>query len=467
MFLLKSSKIGMSEEKGEEIREKKVVKRGNEWCVVHCSETKKDQIIKCFSTKTEAVQMHKAIERSQALRKKELDYDATVLSNEELYGDAITFIGIYHDLLYDVSSVYSRDEIMDCAACALSEIAIRKNEGFCDYQFDPQSYPENSISRGFWNGVKQNLSNGEIAQLMMNEEAYTQLEKEAYNRKGLVLEKSTELCDEEYKALLKTGEFENKPLPPKYYKSPSKGVYVAQVHVIGITQEEHDDYEAGKIPLWKSFVGHSIHVDWRGSFEGREKMLQIVIVESSIDAYLRVLRGEKDKKINNVAKGLMLVEDEKIDFSAYVKAKKEMILNPTNAKKIAKFVIENKSFFIEPNNPGSTKDAYGYLGCIGYGDVKTGILREDYFELFCVSSSGLPTKNQAIFNGRWIWKAFKKPRYLWWCWEAATNPNSGNSWLGCDQGNYILESAEDITRFGKEEYPEYKLRLEACNEESS
>ncbi|MCK5345029.1 MAG: hypothetical protein KAR20_16580, partial [Candidatus Heimdallarchaeota archaeon] len=346
-------------------REKKVVKRGNEWCVVHCSERKKDQIIKCFPTKKEADQMHKAIQRSQALRKKEIDYDSTTLLNKELYDDAITFITLYHEVLCEIPSLYSRDEIIDCAVCTLSEIARRKHEGFCDYQFDPQLYPEQSPSRGFWNEVKQYLSNGEIAQLMMNEESYTQLEKEAYNRKGLVLEKSTVLCDDKYKALIKTGEFENKPLPKKYYSSPSSGTYLAQIHVIGITQQEHDDYEAGKIPLWKSFVGHSMHVDWRGSFEGQEKLLKIVILESSIDAYLRVLQGEKDKKTNNVAKGLMVIKDEKIDFTVYEKTKKEMILNPTNAKKIAKFVIENKSFFIEPNNPGATKDTYGYLGCIG------------------------------------------------------------------------------------------------------
>lgn len=454
----------MDVEKAEEVREKKVVKRGSQWCIIHGSGKDKGKILpgSCFASRVQCLKMHAAIMRSEALRKKELDYDATTFSNKELYDDAITFIKMYHDILYDVPSLFSLDEIIDCAACILSEIASRKNEDFCDYGFNPQSYPENSISRGFWNEIKPYLSNGEIAQLMMNEESYTQLEKEAYKRKGLVLEKSTELCDEAYKALIKTGEFENKPLPSKYYSSPSSGTYIVQVHVIGITQQEHDDYEAGKIPLWKSFVGHSIHVDWRGKFEGLEKLLQIVIVESSIDAYLRVLQGEKDKKINNVAKGLLVVKDEKIDFTAYEKATKEMVLNPTNAKKIAKFIIENKSFFIEPNNPGATKDTYGYLGCVGYGDVKTGILREDYFELFCVSSSGLPTKNKSIFNGRWIWKAFENPRYLWWCWEAATNPNAGNSWLGCDQGDYQLKSAEEVTKFSKEEYSEYKSRQEVC-----
>ena len=456
----------MDKENSEEVWEKKIVKRGNQFCIIHGKGKDKGKVIKgsCHTSYKQTLAQHNAIMRSEALRKKELDYNTTTLSNEELYNDAITFIKIYHDILYNVPANFSLNEIMDCAACTLSEIASRKNEGFCEYQFNPQSYPENSISRGFWNEVKQYLSNGEIAQLMMNEEAYTQLEKETYNRRGLVHEKSTELCEETYKILIKTGEFENIPLPKKYYSSPSSGTYIVQIHVIGITQQEHDDYEAGKIPLWKSFVGHSIHVDWRGKFEGRKELFQILIVESSIDAYLRVLQGEKDKKTNNIAKGLMIVKDEKIDSATRKKAKKEMILNPTNAKKIEKFLIKNKSFFIEPNNPGATKDTYGYLGCIGYGDVKTGILREDYFELFCTSASDLPTKNKSIFDGRWIWKAFKKPRYLWWCWEAASNSNAGNSWIECDRGNYALKPAEEVTRFSKEEYSEYKSRSDACEE---
>lgn len=448
----------MSEEKREEIPEKKVVKRGNEWCVVHCSKPDVGKIIKCFPTEIQAERMHRVIQ----LRKGEMAYDATYLANEELFCDIKIFIEIFHEIVNYKPSSYTVTDLMDISACTLKEIAKRKYQGFCDYVFNVQNYPENSVSYIFWNEVKKNLTNEEIALLMMEHDAYNELEDELYKRKGLVLKKSMELCNKEYKDLIKTGEFENKPLPSKFYKSPSSGTYIAQIHVIGITSQEYDDYKAGKIPLWKSFVGHSIHVDWRGNVEGQKKLLQMLIVESSIDAYLRVLQGKKDKKTNNVAKGLMIVKDEKIDSSIHEKATKELILNPTNAKKIAKFVIEDKSFFIEPNKPGATKDTYGYLGCIGYGDVKTGILREDYFELFCTASEDLPIKNKAVFDGRWIWKAFKKPRYLWWCWEASSNPNAGNSWIGCDQGNYILTSADQITKFGKADYSEYKSRVENC-----
>lgn len=55
-----------------------VVKRGNQWCVIHSHEQKPGSktdkpagsIIKCFDTKIEAEAMHKAILASQAKNKK-------------------------------------------------------------------------------------------------------------------------------------------------------------------------------------------------------------------------------------------------------------------------------------------------------------------------------------------------------------------------------------------------------------
>ena len=54
-----------------------VVKRGNQWCVVHAHEQKEESktdkppgtVIKCFATKKEADEMHRAILASQAREK--------------------------------------------------------------------------------------------------------------------------------------------------------------------------------------------------------------------------------------------------------------------------------------------------------------------------------------------------------------------------------------------------------------
>jgi len=46
--------------------EKKVVKRGDKWCVIHCHGAKAGQAIKCFNTKQEAEAMHAAIQANKA-----------------------------------------------------------------------------------------------------------------------------------------------------------------------------------------------------------------------------------------------------------------------------------------------------------------------------------------------------------------------------------------------------------------
>jgi hypothetical protein len=46
--------------------EKKVVKRGNQWCVVHCHGPEAGQTIKCFDTKEQADAMHAAIQANKS-----------------------------------------------------------------------------------------------------------------------------------------------------------------------------------------------------------------------------------------------------------------------------------------------------------------------------------------------------------------------------------------------------------------
>lgn len=55
-------------EEDEEI-EKKVAKRGNKWCVIHCTGPDKGKPIKCFDTKEEAEKMHRAIQAKKSLEK--------------------------------------------------------------------------------------------------------------------------------------------------------------------------------------------------------------------------------------------------------------------------------------------------------------------------------------------------------------------------------------------------------------
>lgn len=62
---------------------KKVEKRGSQWCVIHCTGPDAGKPIKCFSTKSEADAMHRAIQANKSIVKDERPPKA--LTNEELF----------------------------------------------------------------------------------------------------------------------------------------------------------------------------------------------------------------------------------------------------------------------------------------------------------------------------------------------------------------------------------------------
>ena len=290
--------------------------------------------------------------------------------------------------------------------------------------------------------------------------------KHKLNREEEKTKSVTPLCPKEYKELLGSGNFKNKSLPTKYYKNHKVGDFWVQCHIRGISMAEYEDYKSDKIPLWKCFLNHSLHVDWRAKFVGLDRLMQFVLVEDSIDSYLRVMKGEGDPKTKQVGKGLVVIKPSAMEPSDVIKKeKKEMLLNESDAKKIESLIIKEKSFFIPPGEVGATKNGYGYLGCIAMGTVDAGSMRNDYKETFCKSEIG-SNENKEIFNGRWIWKAFKEPS-LWWAWEAVKTPEPSNPWIECDQGSYKLKPANQINRFSRKDYPEYKKRIEMCKMEAS
>lgn len=61
--------------------EKRVEKRGDKWCVVHCTGPEKGKLIKCFDSEKEAQAMHTAIEASKNVKKDEL-IESDLISEE-------------------------------------------------------------------------------------------------------------------------------------------------------------------------------------------------------------------------------------------------------------------------------------------------------------------------------------------------------------------------------------------------
>ncbi len=61
--------------KGAQLLNKKVEKRGNKWCVVHCHGPDAGKPIKCFDTKEEADRMHRAIQANKSKEMKKMPED--------------------------------------------------------------------------------------------------------------------------------------------------------------------------------------------------------------------------------------------------------------------------------------------------------------------------------------------------------------------------------------------------------
>ena len=317
----------------------------------------------------------------------------------------------------------------------------------------------------------QNLSHDEILRRMITE--FKNFDEDYWKHKierilfseGVVDKKSDEeneiekdntiLTKDEYKDLLKIKDYSNTPLDDKYYQSPRKGEFWAQMHIRGVLPEEYEDYKSKKIPLWKAIRNHSMHVDLRCSFSGLKRLFQLVLVEDSIDSYLKVMKGSIDSKTKQVSKGLIIIKPSAEEPSERLKEKKEMLLDEAGAKKVADLIIESKSYFIEPGKVGATKDKFGYMGAIVLGKVESGTMREDFKELFLHSEG----ENKELLNGRFIVKAFKSPS-LWWIFEAIKTPTPCNPYIEMDQGNFELRSADKINKFTKEDYPNFKERKE-------
>ena len=270
------------------------------------------------------------------------------------------------------------------------------------------------------------------------------------------VEKSTKLTKDEYKKLLKTKNYSGIPLPDKYYVSSRKGEFWAQMHIRGILPEEYEDYKSNKIPLWKAIRNHSMHVDLRCSFTGLKKLFQIVLVDDSVDSYLKVMKGSINPKTNQVSKGLIVIKKSAEEPSERLKEKKEMLLDEAGAKKVADLIMESKSYWMKPGQVGATKDKFGYMGTIVLGKVESGTMREDFKELFLHSEG----ENSELFNGRFIVKAFKNPS-LWWIFKTK-EPFASNPWCHIDKGDFTLKKSEDIKYHSKEEYPEWSNRKDEC-----
>ena len=134
----------------EETIEKRVVKRGNKWCVTHGSDSPTPgKIIKCFPTHKAALKMHRAI---MWTKYKDL------FSNNEL-------------LEFTKSAMISQDD--DLIINSFKEIARRKENKKLDWTLKTKELPETVYN--VWKRIKIKLNNREVAIIVLKPTGYERL----------------------------------------------------------------------------------------------------------------------------------------------------------------------------------------------------------------------------------------------------------------------------------------------------
>jgi len=252
---------------------------------------------------------------------------------------------------------------------------------------------------------------------------------------------------------------ENEPLPKEFYNDYREGEAFIQTHIRGLEPEEVEEYKKGKITLAKLFEGHSIHLDDRMSFSGLKRLVQWVITDNNVESYLRMLKGELVETasgVKNVAKSFALVKPsaEEPGMVKKIEGIKEPSISKKGAKILADLQIVKGSYFISPGEVGSTAYKYAWMGLIWRGKVKSGIGRKDYHEYFYYPDEKLPEKNKELVGGRYVVKAFKRPKgagNYWQVWKC-TEGFPADPIEHRDSGYYILVPAKDLKAIGRERY---------------
>jgi len=152
-----------------------------------------------------------------------------------------------------------------------------------------------------------------------------------------------------------------------------------QFHVRGILPKDKKAYEAGDKSFKEIIKNHSLHSDLRLSV-GLKQLVQFVITESDVESYIRVYSGGINKDYGNVQKAKVVSKPSGEPPEAYKpkSSSDEILLDEEGSKLVAKYMIHDKSYFIEPGGIGATKNKYAYMGFVWGGVVRTAIQRRDF-----------------------------------------------------------------------------------------
>ena len=293
------------------------------------------------------------------------------------------------------------------------------------------------------------------------------LKFETYKRE---IEKAVKLTNDTYKLIRK----ELEPLPNKFYVDRKDGKCFSQWHLRGILPEDYKAFKKGEKSFQEIIIGRSLHQDLRYKLKGLDKLVQYVITESSMESYVRMMKGElnpEQKGAPNVQKAKILSKPSGEPTEEWLKRHtvkseaKGALIDKKGAKIVDKYIMHNKSYWLKPGQVGSTPYTYAYLGTIWTGEVKEGTSRSDLHELFMYPDKNLPNENKELFDGRFIIRCFKgtdnRPN-TWWIWKATTSKFPLNPYCSIDAGFHYLIPAEDVKKIGHAAYSEWTKRKVDC-----
>jgi len=265
---------------------------------------------------------------------------------------------------------------------------------------------------------------------------------------------------------------EKLPLPKMLYTDQKKGKAWAQIHLRGIDPEDYEKVKSGKMKLWESFLGNSVHIDLRIDYDGLEKLVQYVITENDIQSMVRMMKGEK----RETAGGVMNVQhskvvskpsgeppDEspekfyKVDPESSQPSEYTPSIDEEGAKLAESLDLGESSYWIEPGGIGATKNTYSYMMHIWSGEVITGCQRHDLHELFMYKKEG----KSDIYDGKFIIKCLQdnEGTSRWEIWKAISDSRPMDSIQHSDISYHYLVPSDKVDGFGREDYREDSIKL--------
>lgn len=266
-----------------------------------------------------------------------------------------------------------------------------------------------------------------------------------------------EIPKEIYNSIIKSGY----PLPSDYYIDHKEGKAWVQMHFRGIEPEKYESVKSGKMEIWESLVGQSVHMDLRIDF-GLDKLVQYVITENNIQSMLNMMKGIKRETAN----GVMNVQHSKIvskpsgepeGDTRYYKSEPEFASIDKEGATIAQNLdISDGSYWIEPGGIGATSNTYSYMMLIWEGKILTGTERHDYHELFMYKENS----KDELFNGKFSIKCLSDgTENRWEIWKSISEPLPLDPIMHSDCGYHFLVPADKVDGLGREFYRNVSVDL--------